>query len=110
MKAYLAQKYMSGPKADAILAREQPKKKKKRKHADGGQQSHSGGGTGIVDDDGDGEQLLVKTKTMMLQRRSSLPTAPSRNVRLRRATRVAGYLSPLQRSPQLPLQKKTKNP
>ena len=43
---------MAGPKADAILAREQPKKKKKRKHADGGQQSHSGGGTGIVDDDG----------------------------------------------------------
>lgn len=52
MKAYLAQRYMSGPKADAILAREQPKKKKKRKHVDGGQQSHSGGGVGIVDDDG----------------------------------------------------------
>ena len=52
MKAYLAQRYMSGPKADAILAREQPKKKKKRKHVDGGQQSHSGGGMGIVDDDG----------------------------------------------------------
>ena len=53
MKAYLAQKYMSGPKADAILARarEQPKKKK-RKHTDGGQQTHSGGGVGIVDDDG----------------------------------------------------------
>lgn len=52
MRAYLAQKYMCGPKADAILAREQTKKKKKRKHADGGQQSHSGGGMGIVDNDG----------------------------------------------------------
>lgn len=33
MKAYLAEKYMSGPKADAILAREPTKKKKKRKAA-----------------------------------------------------------------------------
>lgn len=31
MKAYLAEKYMSGPKADAILARAAPQKKKKRK-------------------------------------------------------------------------------
>jgi pre-mRNA-splicing factor CWC26 len=52
MKAYLARKYMCGPKADAILAREQTKKKKKRKHADSGQHSHSGGGMGVVDDDG----------------------------------------------------------
>ncbi|KAJ7072595.1 Pre-mRNA-splicing factor of RES complex-domain-containing protein [Mycena amicta] len=29
-KAYLAEKYMSGPKADAILAREGPKKKKRK--------------------------------------------------------------------------------
>ncbi|KAH7884315.1 Pre-mRNA-splicing factor of RES complex-domain-containing protein [Phlebopus sp. FC_14] len=31
MQAYLAEKYMSGPRADAILARSAPKKKKKRK-------------------------------------------------------------------------------
>ncbi|KAJ7502911.1 Pre-mRNA-splicing factor of RES complex-domain-containing protein [Mycena galericulata] len=31
MKAYLAEKYMSGPKADAILSRVAPQKKKKRK-------------------------------------------------------------------------------
>ncbi|KAG7451211.1 pre-mRNA-splicing factor CWC26 [Guyanagaster necrorhizus] len=31
MKAYLAEKYMSGPKADAILSRFGPQKKKKRK-------------------------------------------------------------------------------
>ncbi|KZP25240.1 hypothetical protein FIBSPDRAFT_396354 [Athelia psychrophila] len=31
MQAYLAQNYMTGPKADAILARAAPKKKKKRK-------------------------------------------------------------------------------
>ncbi|KAF9267836.1 hypothetical protein L218DRAFT_854860 [Marasmius fiardii PR-910] len=33
MKAYLAEKYMSGPKADAILAHSTTKKKKKRKTA-----------------------------------------------------------------------------
>ncbi|KAG6849782.1 hypothetical protein H0H93_005168 [Arthromyces matolae] len=33
LKAYLAEKYMSGPKADAILARTAPSKKKKRKVA-----------------------------------------------------------------------------
>jgi pre-mRNA-splicing factor CWC26 len=33
MRAYLAEKYMSGPKADAILARTAPQKKKKRKGA-----------------------------------------------------------------------------
>ncbi|KAJ7129018.1 Pre-mRNA-splicing factor of RES complex-domain-containing protein [Mycena crocata] len=33
MKAYLAEKYMSGPKADAILSRVAPQKKKKRKAA-----------------------------------------------------------------------------
>lgn len=31
LKAYLAEKYMSGPKADAILAKAAPQKKKKRK-------------------------------------------------------------------------------
>ncbi|KAJ7589473.1 Pre-mRNA-splicing factor of RES complex-domain-containing protein [Mycena floridula] len=31
LKAYLAQKYMSGPKADAILSRTAPKKKKRKK-------------------------------------------------------------------------------
>lgn len=33
IKAYLAEKYMSGPKADAILSRAAPQKKKKRKNA-----------------------------------------------------------------------------
>ncbi|KAI0066993.1 hypothetical protein BV25DRAFT_1796202 [Artomyces pyxidatus] len=35
MQAYLAQKYMSGPKADAILSRTAPKKKKKRRASPG---------------------------------------------------------------------------
>jgi pre-mRNA-splicing factor CWC26 len=51
MQAYLAQKYMTGPKADAILARTAPKKKKKRK----AELSHSASGSGsamIVDTDG----------------------------------------------------------
>jgi pre-mRNA-splicing factor CWC26 len=47
MQRYLAEKYMSGPKADAILARDPTVKKKKRKH--GTQQPKAG--IGIVDDD-----------------------------------------------------------
>lgn len=49
MQAYLAEKYMTGPKADAILARAAPKKKKKRK----AEQPASGSGSAmIVDADG----------------------------------------------------------
>lgn len=54
MQTYLAAKYMSGPKADAILARAEPKKKKKRK-ADTLSTTASGSGSGsamIVDADG----------------------------------------------------------
>ncbi|KAJ4477201.1 Pre-mRNA-splicing factor of RES complex-domain-containing protein [Lentinula aciculospora] len=49
MKAYLAEKYMSGPKADAILARD-PLKKKKRKANDEG---HAAQKALIKDDDAD---------------------------------------------------------
>ncbi|KIM21763.1 hypothetical protein M408DRAFT_12405 [Serendipita vermifera MAFF 305830] len=49
MQRYLAEKYMSGPKADAILARDPAAKKKKRKQH--GTESRSGG-VEIVDDDG----------------------------------------------------------
>ncbi|KAJ2928354.1 hypothetical protein H1R20_g8739, partial [Candolleomyces eurysporus] len=55
LKAYLAEKYMSGPKADAILAKTAPQKKKKRKLKDSGSASASQGPSGsgfIVDDDG----------------------------------------------------------
>ena len=48
MQAYLAEKYMSGPKADAILSHTAPKKKKKRKPDAGPTTS---GGAMIVDDD-----------------------------------------------------------
>ena len=52
MQAYLAEKYMSGPKADAILSRTAPKKKKKRKPNDAGPTSGGGAsGAMIVDDD-----------------------------------------------------------
>src|SRR6266403_479437 len=50
MQAYLAEKYMSGPKADAILSRTAPSKKKKRK-ADAGPAAR---GAMIVDDDDPG--------------------------------------------------------
>lgn len=50
LQTYLASKYMSGPKADAILSRAAPKKKK-RKHGD--PQAASGSGSAmIIDDDG----------------------------------------------------------
>ena len=49
MQAYLAEKYMSGPKADAILARTAPKKKKKRKAE---QQASGSGPAMIIDTDG----------------------------------------------------------
>lgn len=54
MKAYLAEKYMSGPKADAILARTTTTKKKKRK---AGTVNSTGSGSGagpsgfVIDDD-----------------------------------------------------------
>jgi pre-mRNA-splicing factor CWC26 len=48
MQAYLAEKYMSGPKADAILSHTAPKKKKKRKPDAGPTGS---GSARIVDDD-----------------------------------------------------------
>jgi pre-mRNA-splicing factor CWC26 len=48
LKSYLAEKYMSGPKADAILARVGPQKKKKRK-ADASTPTASG--ANIRDDD-----------------------------------------------------------
>jgi pre-mRNA-splicing factor CWC26 len=50
LKAYLAEKYMSGPKADAILSRVAPKKKKKRK----GETTVSTGGTSFIKDDDGG--------------------------------------------------------
>ena len=55
MKAYLAEKYMSGPKADAILARTTGKKKKRRAGPSTSASTISGSGAGpsgfIVDDD-----------------------------------------------------------
>jgi len=51
MQAYLAEKYMSGPKADAILARTAPKKKKKRK-AESSTAASGSGSAMIVDADG----------------------------------------------------------
>ncbi|KAF8626976.1 hypothetical protein AX15_004569 [Amanita polypyramis BW_CC] len=57
LKAYLAEKYMSGPKADAILSKMAPQKKKKRKTASSAMVSVSVNGARIVDEDGGfGEQ------------------------------------------------------
>lgn len=49
LKSYLAEKYMSGPKADAILARTAPQKKKKRKV---GQSAPTPSLANLRDDDG----------------------------------------------------------
>ncbi|CAD6950664.1 unnamed protein product [Tilletia laevis] len=55
LQAYLASKYLSGPKADAILARagddQHKKKKKKRKHDDLNASSNGGGGLKLLDED-----------------------------------------------------------
>lgn len=56
LQAYLASKYLSGPKADAILARsgdqeKKLKKKKKKRRTDGGEGSISSGLRFKDDDD-----------------------------------------------------------
>ncbi|KAF8638321.1 hypothetical protein AX17_002341 [Amanita inopinata Kibby_2008] len=51
LKSYLAEKYMSGPKAEAILSRVGQQKKKKRK-VDTSHSSAASAGAKIVDDDG----------------------------------------------------------
>ena len=55
MKAYLAEKYMSGPKADAILARTTTKKKKRKAGTSNSNLTASGSGAGpsgfILDED-----------------------------------------------------------
>lgn len=51
MKAYLAEKYMTGPKADAILARTAAKKKKRKVGASNSNPTASGSSGFIVDDD-----------------------------------------------------------
>ena len=53
MKAYLAEKYMSGPKADAILARTTTKKKKRKAGTSNSTGTGSGAGPSgfVVDDD-----------------------------------------------------------
>ena len=58
MQAYLAEKYMSGPKADAILSRTTQKKKKKRKPDIG---STSASGT-IVDEDAGWEGVAISVE------------------------------------------------
>lgn len=55
LKAYLAEKYMSGPKADVILAKTAPSKKKKRKAKDA---ALSKGSTIIQDEDGGWGEVL----------------------------------------------------
>lgn len=51
LKAYLAEKYMSGPKADAILSRVAPKKKKKKRNVED-TASGTNASSFIKDDDG----------------------------------------------------------
>jgi pre-mRNA-splicing factor CWC26 len=55
LKTYLAEKYMSGPKADAILSRTAPLKKKKRKAQD--VTANPPGGTMIRDEDAEWREI-----------------------------------------------------
>ncbi|KAF8583283.1 hypothetical protein K439DRAFT_1634555 [Ramaria rubella] len=72
MQAYLAAKYMSGPKADAILSRENPQKKKKKRKAD--EAGVSGGYVVKDDDDGwtkkDREDVEEETEVVVASDRS----------------------------------------
>lgn len=52
LQAYLAAKYMSGAKADAILEREDPHRKKKKKRTQASSSAKAGQGLVIADDDG----------------------------------------------------------
>lgn len=52
LQAYLAAKYMSGAKADAILEREDPHRKKKKKRTQASSSANAGQGLVIADDDG----------------------------------------------------------
>ncbi|KAF9048411.1 Pre-mRNA-splicing factor of RES complex-domain-containing protein [Panaeolus papilionaceus] len=54
LKAYLAEKYMSGPKADAILAKTGGLKKKKRKHKDASSSQAARSSSFMIQDDDSG--------------------------------------------------------
>ncbi|KAJ7496988.1 Pre-mRNA-splicing factor of RES complex-domain-containing protein [Mycena latifolia] len=77
MKAYLAEKYMSGPKADAILSRVAPQKKKKRKAASAASATPSafvvdvdgGWGDETKDDTEDVEEAIVATDRSFKKRK-----------------------------------------
>ncbi|KAJ7729506.1 Pre-mRNA-splicing factor of RES complex-domain-containing protein [Mycena maculata] len=80
MKAYLAEKYMSGPKADAILSRVAPQKKKKRKVTTGTGTASVAPSAIVVDVDGgwgdeakeeteDAEEAVVATDRSFKKRK-----------------------------------------
>ena len=63
LKTYLAEKYMSGPKADAILAKSAPKKKKRKaketieSHGDGMIRDEDGGWGEVVKEEEENDEL-----------------------------------------------------
>ncbi|KAF8529887.1 Pre-mRNA-splicing factor of RES complex-domain-containing protein [Gautieria morchelliformis] len=77
MQAYLAQKYMSGPKADAILSRVAPQKKKKRKADEAGvsggylvKDEDGGWGDRAHEDAGEEAEVLVASDRSFKKRRA----------------------------------------
>ena len=91
MQRYLAEKYMSGPKADAILARDQAAKKKKRKQATSNNTSNSSGNIAIVDDDA-GWVCPIKVNTDDEDDVKKAVVASDQSFKKRRVARMAaGY-------------------
>jgi pre-mRNA-splicing factor CWC26 len=96
LKAYLAEKYMSGPKADAILSRVAPKKKKKRKLVG----SSSGGDSSLVRDEDGGLGDEGKEEDDL----SEAVVASDRSFKKRNAEEGSGWITiqPAERPPTPP--------
>ncbi|KIJ66871.1 hypothetical protein HYDPIDRAFT_108811 [Hydnomerulius pinastri MD-312] len=88
MQAYLAEKYMSGPKAEAILSRAAPKTKKKRK----AESSAANGASMFVDEDaGFGDDRLRREKEDEMDSTEAAVVAKDRSFKKRRTEEGAGW-------------------
>lgn len=87
MQAYLAEKYMSGPKADAILARDAPKKKKRK--AAGG--ATSGPSIFVDEDAGFGDEVSRQQQEDEMDV-TEAAVASDRSFKKRRADERSGWI------------------
>lgn len=89
MQAYLAEKYMSGPKAEAILSRTGPKKTKKKRKADSN--APNGGPSTLIDEDaGFGDERARREQDEELDTAEAV-VASDGNFRKRQSNRDSGW-------------------